>query len=204
MEYLFLLNTFTATLAVVNPPGNLPAFLPLSRGCDVKECRKLAFNAVFTMWIALTFIAIAGQAVLNGLGLSLSALQIGGGILLLTIGLKMASGGDISGDNVSLENRRGNAIVPIGIPVLAGPGAITVVLMHAHQAGGAFNAALIAIPLAAIAIICFITLTFGQKIAAILGDSGVNVITRIMGLLITTIAAQLVLDGLAQGLGGVL
>lgn len=189
-----LLTTFTTTLAIANPPGVLPVFLSITQGKGSAERAKLAAGASITMLVALGVVAIIGTSIFSGFGISIPALQVGGGILVLIYGLQMATG-KISDDG----NASDGVVVPIGIPILAGPGAITVVLLNS-QGMSITDSVWLLLPLGLIAVIVFITLFMGEWIARTIKETGVNVITRVMGLIITTIACQLVLDGLRVGL----
>lgn len=203
-----LWNFFVAALAIVNPLGKVPIWLDASRGCDTGVRVRLAAMVVGTSTLVLlTFLAF-GSYVLEFLGIDVPAFRVGGGIIILLLGIDM-----LRGDAVDVDSHKGSdgdsamdqakarfrdVLVPLAIPMLAGPGSITTVVLFGVQADTWTETGMLSLVLVGLMLIVFGILLLGERIEALVGPLVMNVQTRIWGLLLTAVAAQLILVGLGE------
>lgn len=188
--YLTVLITL---FVIMDPPGAIPVFLSLV-GRKSKQARnKAAWQAPAVSLTVITVFAIGGQAILNYLHIGIPALQGAGGLLLLIIALSLLTGrGAGSGSEAEDVNV---ALVPLGTPLMAGPGAIAAVIVYVSQAEGHVGS-LVAVGLAIVTIhlLFFLVLRFSTVLIRILGEGGITLLARIAGLLLAAIAVQLIAD----------
>jgi multiple antibiotic resistance protein len=191
---LGLLSEVVVTLFVImDPPGTVPVFISLTAGQSRAVRKKAAWQAVLVAFGVIVAFAAFGQQILNHLGITLPALQCAGGLLLLLIALQLLT--DTAEDPVQTKNVN-IAFVPLGTPLLAGPGAIVATMVFVQQAGAALpDVTAIAVGIVAIHLVLWLTLRFSGVIMRVLGENGVLLVTRIAGLLLSAIAVQLVVDG---------
>jgi multiple antibiotic resistance protein len=165
----------------------------------------MARKAALTCFIVLTSFALAGQVIFRMFGITLPAFEIAGGLILLLIGLDMLEAKrsptqEASGDTEEGAAKEDAGIVPLGIPMLAGPGAISSVMVLVGQAAGLWRWEMGAV-LASIAITCFISylvLAGAGRVRAVLGETGIRILVRIMGLLLVALAMQFFVNGLTD------
>ena len=204
-EYLRFAVTLTA---VLDPFLAVPIFLSVTAMSDERARRRLATAVTITVFLVLAGAAVFGEALLRFLGASLPAFQVGGGLVLLLMALAMlnAQAGGMRQSRAEaeeLESRPMSGVVPLAVPLLAGPGAISSSIIAVERGGLAHQAAVVA----CIAIVCgvtWLTLRAAHRIAARMGTTGLNVATRILGLLLAAMAVQTMAVGLRQlfpGLG---
>ncbi len=207
MDWQLTLNFFIALTAVVDPIGNLPFFLSATRRDYPARQRLLAALAMAVTIILLILFFLAGEAILGFFGISLSAFRIAGGILLLLTGIQMVSGvarqlphGDEDAAAPSLSERFGHIMVPIVVPLYVGPGSISVVILYSCDSSSwvELGALLGVIPV--VGLLSFVILAAGGFIVRLIGETGLEVVTRILGLIVSAIAVQFILDGLNEGL----
>ncbi|AYJ50794.1 MarC family protein [Rhodococcus sp. P1Y] len=188
--YLTVLITL---FVIMDPPGAIPVFLSLV-GRKSKEARnKAAWQAPAVSLTVITVFAIGGQAILNYLHIGIPALQGAGGLLLLIIALSLLTGRGAGGGSEAEDVNV--ALVPLGTPLMAGPGAIAAVIVYVSQADG-HPGSLIAVALAIVTIhlVFFLVLRFSTVLIRILGEGGITLLARIAGLLLAAIAVQLIAD----------
>lgn len=194
-EYLRFVVTLTA---VLDPFIAVPIFVSLTAGERPRDKRKLAQVVTLTVFIILAGAAFIGERLLVFMGASLPAFQVGGGLVLLLMALAMlnAQAGEIrqtSAEAAELHSRAG--VVPLAVPLLAGPGAISTTIIAAQEGGIAHNALLVA----CIALVCallWVMLGLAERIARRLGTTGLNIATRLLGLLLAAIAIETMALGL--------
>jgi multiple antibiotic resistance protein len=187
-------EVFVTLFVITDPPGMLPIFLALTRNMPRKAQVRAAWMAVGLAAAVIVVFAVAGQQILSYLGIDLPALQAAGGLLLLLIALDLLTG---KTDDPDREVTANVALVPLGTPLLAGPGAIVATMLFVK--GATETADYVAIAAGA-AVVFFMTwlLLFGSGvIVKVLRPAGIEVITRILGLLLAAIAVQLVADAVA-------
>jgi multiple antibiotic resistance protein len=190
--------------AIVDPIGTLPFFVTLTEDFSEADRRVILTRAVIVLGTILTLFALVGRFLFAGFGFTLAAFEIAGGILLFLVAYDMLMHGEIPRARLSatdreeaLSRRDELSIVPLGIPLLAGPGAISTVMIYEGNAGS--NPILIFGTFVAIAITTiatFFILRYGQRILTKIGRVGIMAMTRVLGLLLAAVAVQFVLNGL--------
>lgn len=202
----FSVLALSSIFFLVDPFAALPTFLAVTAGADDVRRRAMARKASITTAIVLSSFAVAGQYIFRLFGITLPAFEIAGGLILLLIGLDMLNAKRSPTQETGVEveaaaSKEDAGIVPLGIPMLAGPGSITSVMVLVGQAQGKWTL-LVAI-LAAIAftaLVCYLVLGNSGRVAAMLGDTGIRILVRIMGLLLVALAMQYFVNG-AMDLG---
>ena len=189
-----LLGEVFATLAVImDPLGTIPVFLGLTTGRTAKVRRRLAGQAVLTALAVISLFALLGRQILVYLGITVPALQAAGGLLLMLVALELLTGRGEAPDEVTDVNV---ALVPLGTPLLAGPGAIVATIVFVrdaqHGAHPYTDYLAIAIGVLAVHLVLFVVLRFSVNIIRLVGESGIVLLTRIFGLLLSAIAVQLI------------
>jgi len=201
----FSLLALSSIFFLVDPFAALPTFLAVTAGQDPKKRVRTARKASLTAFVILTTFAIAGTYIFRLFGITLPAFEIAGGIILLLIGLDMLEAKrsptqESPSDTEEATAKDDVGIVPMGIPMLAGPGAITSVMVLVGQAETKWQMAAIFGSIAITATICFLVLGSAARVARILGDTGIRILVRIMGLLLVALAVQYFVNGF-QDLG---
>ena len=204
----FSLLALSSIFFLVDPFAALPTFLAVTAGQDAAKRVRTARKASLTAFVILTLFAIAGTYIFRIFGIGLPAFEISGGIILLLIGLDMLEAKrsptqETAGETDAAAVKDDAGIVPMGIPMLAGPGAITSVMVlvgQAHQSEGYWQMAAIFSAIAITAAICYLVLASATRVASALGDTGIRILVRIMGLLLVALAVQYFVNGM-QDLG---
>jgi multiple antibiotic resistance protein len=199
----FSLLALSSIFFLVDPFAALPTFLAVTEGSDAARRRRMARKASLTAWLFLSTFALGGQYIFRMFGITLPAFEIAGGIILLLIGLDMleakrSATQEVSGDTAAAANKEDAGIVPLGIPMLAGPGAITSVMVLVGQAQTRWQMVAILGSIFVTAVVCFLVLGNSDKVARVLGDTGIRILVRIMGLLLVALAVQYFVNGLAD------
>jgi multiple antibiotic resistance protein len=191
-----LLGEALVTLFVImDPPGMVPIFLALTGKLPARERNRAAWQAVALAGGVIAVFAIAGQPILHYLGIDLPALQGAGGLLLLLVALELLTGK--ADDPASQQATSNIALVPLGTPLLAGPGAIVATMLFVRRADTAGDFAAIALGMLVVLLLVWLVLRFSGLIVRVLRPSGIEVLTRIAGLLVAAIAVQLIADAVA-------
>jgi len=186
-------QAFVTLFVILDPPGAAPIFLGLASGRSVKEQRRLAWQAAFVSLFVIVTFALFGNALLDYLNISLPALQGAGGILLLITGLGLLTGSLNESDSPTSQNI---ALVPLGTPLLAGPGAIVTTMLYVQKASTGEQLAALAVAIIPVHLIIGLTFMFSTKILAIIKDSGVTLLARIAGLLLSAIAVEMIVSSI--------
>lgn len=206
------LGSFAAILAVLNPFSLIPVFLGVTQGAKPAVRRDMAIViGIFTL-VALISCLLVGEIILKFFGISIPAFQIAGGILLFSTGLHMIRGtsttvekfakADTGQSNFNEARARfRDLIVPIGTPLFVGPGSISTVVLYGNQAGKlenpAFGIAAVAAGCVACALTSIVVLVSASGLAKILRESGIAILSRLMGLILCAISIQFVISALA-------
>jgi MarC family membrane protein len=188
---LFTEATITL-LVIMDPPGTVPVFLSLvgrrARAARVRAARQ----AVLVSLGVISLFAIGGEAILSYLGIGIPAVQGAGGLLLLLIALDLLTGRDTTQpkevDDVNV------ALVPLGTPLLAGPGAIAATIVYVRHTHSAGQYLALGLAILAVHLILFLCLRFSGLLIRVIKDSGITLLAKIAGLLLAAIAVQLVAD----------
>ncbi len=185
-------RTAVAVGVILDPPGNIPIFLALTRDLDLRARRRAAWQATGLAAVLILGFALFGDVVLRVLGISLPALQVAGGLLLALVALQLL-GPWRSNDDVTTTHNV--ALVPLGTPLLAGPGAIAATMVAVREAGDVTGAAIVVGGLATALVVTWACLRFAAAVSRHLGENVTHVLSQIMGLLTAAIAVELVADG---------
>ena len=187
----FFTEVFVTLLVIIDPPGTVPVFLGLTRGRSARARNRLAWQAAVVAFGVIVAFALFGRTILNYLGVGLPALEGAGGLLLLLVSLELLTGK--SDEPTSAQRARANvAFVPLGTPLLAGPGAIVATMLYVQRIHGVANVLALALAILAATVVVWLAMRFSTVIHRILTDNGVELLTRIAGLLLSAIAVQLV------------
>jgi multiple antibiotic resistance protein len=205
----WILNAFVVLFVVVDPVGNAPIFAALTRGLSEAERRRTALKGVaLSAAILLVFFAV-GNGLLSALGIGIPAFRIAGGLLLLLVAIDMVfarqSGlrGTTASERAEAHEREDLSIFPLAFPLIAGPGAITTVLLMASHSDDWWHQLIRLGVILAVLLLTLAALLLTARIVKLLGETGANVIDRLLGLILAAIAVQFVVDGVrgAFGLG---
>lgn len=205
-EFLqYVLITFTAVLFIVDPLAAVPAYLVVTQDEHPTQRRRTALRACLGMAVLLVIFAAAGGVIFKAFGITLPAFRIAGGLILWLVALDMLRARrstQESGEELEEGQAKDDvALTPLAIPILAGPGAISTVIVLASQAQGFSRSVVVYGAILLTAAISYVTLLLGERLVTLLGRTGIRVLTRIMGLLLAAVATQFVLTGLSDGLG---
>ncbi|MGP9682553.1 MULTISPECIES: MarC family protein [unclassified Brachybacterium] len=194
VDLSFLTGVFVTLFVIIDPPGTVPIFLSLTSTMTAKQRSRAALVAVAVAMLIITVFAVFGRFILDYMHISLPALQFSGGLLLLIVALQLLAGKEgemAASDGVNV------ALVPLGTPLLGGPGAIVAVMLFVQQTGGeAPRIISLAIAMVALALSMYLAMRFAGVIARVLGDGGVTLVTRISGVLLAAISTQMIFDAI--------
>ncbi len=195
----FGLFVFTSFLALINPLGVAPVFLAMTSDLTAKQRRKTAFKATLTAFITLTIFAFAGQLLFKFFGISVNGFRIAGGIIFFMMGYEMLNArvSRIKYDSADVENAIDDiAITPLGIPMLAGPGAITNAIVLMQDAQGIQFKIVLPIAIFLVLLLTFISFIGSGVIMKYLGETGNKIMLKLMGLIMMVIAVEFFFKGL--------
>ena len=192
------LTEFVTLWVVVDPLGSVSVFLAVTAGLDPSVRRKAAILSILVAFVALLFFIVAGQVLLTAMGISLPSFQIAGGIVLFLFALRMVLG-SVAADPGQTKASGGLdvAVFPLGIPSVAGPGAmLTVVLLTDNDRFDLVDQALTVAVLAIVLVLTLALFLLAEPVARLIGKSGANIISRVMGMVLAAVAVDMVLKAL--------
>ncbi len=195
----------TALFVMADPIGAIPIFLSLTRDQMKDEKRHTAVLTAVTVGVVLVLMALAGAPLLGLFGIRIASFRVAGGILVLMMSISMVYTPPrpvISREAVEAVAKHELAVVPLGVPLIAGPGVISSVIVYAQQAKGWFDIGFLIGAIILVAASICVALLMAQRISTFLGRNGINVITRLLGLLLAAIAIEFITGGLAELLPG--
>jgi len=207
MPVEFLVSALVTLVVVVDPIGLVPAFLAVTHGLPERAHRSVAWRAALIAAVVLAGAAIIGDWLLRTLSITLPAFRIAGGLLLFSIASEMVFGvrnerQSQQAEEAVEERVRNIAAFPLGIPLMAGPGAITAsVLLSGRAAGEPWHLAILLGAIAAVVAFCYGVFTLAGQIAKLMGTTGNIVASRLLGVLLAALAVQYVIDGVRVALG---
>ena len=199
----FSLVAFTSVFFLVDPFAAIPPFLVMTAGISPSERRRMAKRASITCFVVLCVFALAGGLIFRLFGITLPALKIAGGLLLFLIGMEMLQAKqsgtkEAPGETEEACHKEDVGIIPLGIPLLAGPGAISNVMVLMGQTPTWAQAAPVFIAIGLTSVAAFVILAMAGRIRELMGETGIHILMRMMGLLLTAIAVQFVINGLSD------
>ncbi len=192
-------EVFITLFVIMDPPGTVPVFLSLASGRSPTLRRRMAWQAVLVAFVVIVAFALFGQQILDYLGITLPALQGAGGLLLLLVALQLLTG--TATDPEATQNVNA-ALVPLGTPLLAGPGAIVATMVFVQRIDGNDDLLAVAAAIVAVHLVMWASLRYSVFILRVLRDGGITLVTRIAGLLLSAIAVQLVADAVRAFVSG--
>jgi len=189
----FSIQAFVTLLVILDPPGATPIFLSLVAEKSKRERIQLAWQAALVSLTVIAFFSIFGRFILEYMHVSIEALQAAGGLLLLYVALELLTGRDMGGSEGKDKNI---ALVPLGTPLLAGPGAIVATMIFVQQIETPAQSLGLIAAVVAVHVVIAISLMASTTILGIIKDSGVTLLARIAGLLLAAIAVQMLVDAI--------
>jgi multiple antibiotic resistance protein len=201
----FALVTFTSVLFIVDPIAVIPSYLVVTRGESAAQRAQTARRACIAAAVILVAFAVGGTRIFELFGITLAAFRIAGGLILWLVAMDMLhaqrstqeSGPEIREG----ESKEDTALTPLAMPMLAGPGAISTVMVLAAQARSVPQKLVVHASIVITAFLSWVALRLGERLVDRLGQTGIRVMTRIMGLLLAAIAVQFVISGAQEALG---
>ena len=202
-DFEFTWVALSLVFFIVDPLGNIPFFLAITEGADTQSRRKTAYRASLVSFFILLLFAFVGEWILRLFRVEISSFQIAGGILIFIIALSMLQARRSRAKSTPQEEKEGVAaddvaVFPLAIPMLAGPAAITTVMVLINLTVSPLQKGLVVL---AIVLTCFFTYWIfreSSRLLGLLGQTGINVLTRLMGFLLAVISVQFVIDGVKE------
>lgn len=199
LDTVLVVEVFVTLFVIMDPVGTVPIFLSLTGGRSPAQARRAAWQAVAVSFLVISLFAFFGQQILGYLHISLPALQGAGGLLLLLVALELLTGNEqeptaAAGTNV--------ALVPLGTPLLAGPGAIVAVMLFVEGIDSVAEFVAVALGVVLVHVSLWLAMRYSLPILRLIRESGVLLVTRIAGLLLSAIAVQLVADSIRAFVAG--
>ena len=187
-------------LVIMDPSGNVPIFLAVTRQLNDKERHRAALVAVATAFLVIAIFAIGGQTILDYLKVSVPALRGAGGLLLLLVALQLlyGKGGDDGYGEATPEQRTSVAMVPLGTPLLAGPGTIVATIVFFGEADGAGEWFSVIGGIAVALLVTFLALRFAGVLQRLIRPTGVLLLARVAGLILAAVAVQMMADSVIE------
>jgi len=196
----FALLCFTSLLSIINPLSGAPMYLAITDGYTPGQRRKTLRAGVVTAFVVMAVFALVGGAIFQLFGITIDAFRIAGGVIFFGIGMDMLQAKRSRGKATEEEEQEGRVrenvgVTPLGIPMITGPGAITTVMVLMTQAGTTTRVAIVFGSVILVLAITWAVLAAAPRLVRFFGQTGLNVMTRVMGLLVTVVAVQFIVDG---------
>ena len=198
-----LYKPLVALLAIVNPVGVVPFFIHFTSGLTREQRRRTILVSACTAGIVIALSALFGLKIIEFFGISLASFQVGGGCLLLISSLQMlnaqpaeAKPQDVSDGDTKVDAGASIAVVPLAIPLLTGPATISTMVIYADKTRHWWELAILCGYGVVVTAVTFVTFSASGKIAKVLGQTGINIMTRLMGLILAALAVELLTSGL--------
>ncbi|MEV8318347.1 MarC family protein [Streptomyces sp. NPDC059900] len=192
-------SLFLTLFVIMDPPGITPIFLGLTSGRPAKVQRKMAFQAVCVAFGVIAVFGVLGHQILDYLHVSVPALMIAGGLLLLLIALDLLTG---KSDEPTQTKDVNVALVPLGMPLLAGPGAIVSVILAVQDADSLGTQISVWAAIVAMHVVLWLVMRYSLLIIRVIKDGGVVLVTRLAGMMLSAIAVQQIINGVTQVING--
>ena len=196
MEIDFLIASFVALFLIIDPIGLTPLFVALTHGMSAKARRKITIRAIGVAFFVLMLFALFGETVLGFVGISMPAFRVAGGILLFLTALDMLFQRRTKRrEDQSEEEADDPSVFPLAIPLIAGPGSIKTIILIAGATSGPIGLASAGLVALAGLITVFIFFSMADGLEKLLGKTGIDVVTRLLGMLLAALCVQFVLEG---------
>jgi len=201
INFSFIILTFSSLFALINPLGITPILLSMTEGDNDIEYKTIIKKGILTAYIILTIFTLMGDLIFKFYGITIYAFMIGGGILFLRNSFDMIDSKVSREASTPLETKEAIkkediSITPIGIPLIAGPGAITSVMLLSSQTNTFIDKCIVHINIIITLLLTYIILLLGKKISKKIGTTGIRIIQRIMGLILLVISIQFIINGI--------
>ena len=200
-----LLKPLIALLAIVNPIGVVPFFIHFTQSLNADQRKRTIRVSAFTAFLVIALSAIAGLKIIEFFGISLASFQVGGGTLLLISSLQMLNAQpaegrkeDVSEGESKVDAGSSIAVVPLTIPLLTGPATISTMVIYADKTRHWWEIGVLVGYGIVVAVATFLVFSASGRIARVLGQTGINIMTRLMGLILAALAVELLADGLTK------
>ena len=201
LDYAEYIKIFVGLLAIVNPFGAIPLFISMTADENIRQRRQTVNLVAFGVSIILLVALFFGELLLQFFGITIDSFRVGGGILILLMAIAMLHAKtspirqtDEEADE-SME-KESVAIVPLAMPLLAGPGAISTVILAAHKSTSVVHYLLVALGIIVLSLVVWVVLRVAPWVAGRIGATGINIFTRIMGLILAAIAVEFIANGI--------
>ncbi|MFD3189719.1 MarC family protein [Sedimentitalea sp. HM32M-2] len=202
----FLITAFVTLFVIIDPIGLTPMFMALTQGMNAARRRAIALRSCITAILILTLFSAFGESVLGFIGISMPAFRVAGGILLFLTALEMLferRSKRRAGQAEAEDDVPDPSVFPMAIPLIAGPGSIATMILLSGQKPGVEGLVLVVAVMIAVVTVAFAFFLISGVLARALGKTGINVVTRLLGMLLAALAVQFVLDGLRDfGMAG--
>ncbi len=201
INFSFIILTFSSLFALINPIGITPILLSMTEGDNDIEYKNIVKKGILTAYIILTIFTLMGDLIFKFYGITIYAFMIAGGILFLRNSFDMIDSKVSREASTPLETKEAIkkediSITPIGIPLIAGPGAITSVMLLSSQTNTFIDKCIVHINIIITLLLTYIILLLGKKISKKIGTTGIRIIQRIMGLILLVISIQFIINGI--------
>ncbi len=201
--FRFSLLAISSIFFLVDPFAAIPSFLAITAGADAPRRSRMARKGAITCFIVLSTFALVGKYIFTMFGITLPAFEVAGGLILLLIGLDMLEAKrsptqEASGDTEEASHKEDAGVVPLGIPMLAGPGAISSVMVLAGQVKNVWQMVAILGCIAFTALVSYWVLSGADRVRRMMGETGIRILVRIMGLMLVALAMQFFVNGLTD------
>ena len=194
-----------ALLAIVNPIGVVPFFIHFTQHCSREQRRRTIRVSAFTAFLVIAISALAGLKIIEFFGISLASFQVGGGTLLLLSAIQMLNAQpaegrkeDVSEGSSKVDAGASIAVVPLTIPLLTGPATISTMVIYAEKTRHWWEQAVLVGYGVVVALVTLLVFSAAGRIARVLGTTGINIMTRLMGLILAALAVEIMADGLVE------
>lgn len=201
LDYTEYTKMLIGLIAIVNPVGAIPIYISLTSSLKDSERNIISRTTTYSVFLILVFSLILGEVVLNFFGITISSFRVAGGILILLMAISMmhAKTNGIKRTEEEAEeseNMESIAVVPLAIPLLAGPGAISTVILYAHKDTGLLHYSLIGLVILTVSCLLFLAFRSVKYISPYLSQTAINIFSRIMGLILAAIAIEFIANGI--------
>ncbi|MHB8173522.1 MAG: MarC family protein [Nitrospirota bacterium] len=197
------IKIFTALVSIVDPVGAIPILVGLTEGMSERERKNIARVTGFSVGAILVGSALFGKLILGFFGISIGSFKVGGGIIILLMAIAMmqahyAPARQTTEEYHEAEEKKSIAVVPIAMPLLAGPGAISTVIVYSQSPYKPLHLAIIVFICILVSFLTWVFLRAAGKVSRVMSRTAINIVTRLMGLLLAAISVELITGGLAQ------